>query len=89
MERASPGLFCQLILIPLLRRQRILAQVAGHELPVIKLLPPLVLSEADLDWILRGFAEVIGDGASLAGMLDLGRTLASHALRARAAADPG
>ena len=89
MDRASPGLFCQLILIPLLRRHRILAQVAGHDLPVIKLLPPLVLSEADLDWTLRGFAEVIGDGGSLAGMLDLGRTLATHALRARAEAYPG
>jgi ornithine--oxo-acid transaminase len=86
MDRASPGLFCQLILIPLLRRQRILAQVAGHDLPVIKLLPPLVLSEADLDWTLRGFAEVIGDSRSLAGMLDLGRTLAAHALQSRAEA---
>jgi len=86
MDRASPGLFCQLILIPLLRRQCILAQVAGHDLPVIKLLPPLVLSEADLDWTLRGFAEVIGDSRSLAGMLDLGRTLAAHALQSRAEA---
>ena len=84
MDRASPGLFCQLILIPLLRRERILAQVAGHELPVIKLLPPLVLSEADLEWTLRGFAEVIGDSQSLGSMVDLGRTLAAQALRARA-----
>jgi ornithine--oxo-acid transaminase len=84
MDQASKGLFCQLILIPLLLRHRILAQVAGHELPVIKLLPPLVLSESDLDWTLRGFAEVIGDSHSLGGMLDLGRTLAAQALRARA-----
>ena len=89
MDRASPGLFCQLILVALLRRQRILAQVAGHELPVIKLLPPLVLSEADLDWTLRGFAAVIGDSQSLGTMVDLGRTLATHALRARAEAHPG
>jgi ornithine--oxo-acid transaminase len=86
MDQASKGLFCQLILIPLLQRQRILAQVAGHELPVIKLMPPLVVSEADLDWILRGFAEVIGDSQSLGRMFDLGRTLAAHALRARAGA---
>ncbi|HLT02441.1 MAG TPA: aspartate aminotransferase family protein [Geminicoccaceae bacterium] len=84
MEQASPGLFCQLILIQLLQRQRILAQVAGHRLPVIKLLPPLVLSEADVDWILDGFAEVIADGRSLGGMLGLGRNLAAQALRARA-----
>ncbi|MGH6897426.1 MAG: aspartate aminotransferase family protein [Geminicoccaceae bacterium] len=88
MDQASKGLFCQLILIPLFKRQRILAQVAGHEMPVIKLLPPLVLSEPDLDWILRAFAEVIGDSQSLGSMLDLGRTLAGHALRARAGATP-
>jgi ornithine--oxo-acid transaminase len=86
MDQASKGLFCQLILIPLLERQRILAQVAGHELPVIKLLPPLVLSESDLDWTVRGFAEVIGDSQSLGRMFGLGRTLATHALRARAGA---
>jgi ornithine--oxo-acid transaminase len=84
MDRASKGLFCQLVLIPLLRDHRILAQVAGHDLTVIKLLPPLVLSEEDLDWTVRGFAAVIGDSRSLARLVDLGRTLAGHALRKRA-----
>jgi ornithine--oxo-acid transaminase len=81
MDRASKGLFCQLILIPLLRDHHILAQVAGPGSPVIKLLPPLVLSEQDLDWTVRGFAAVIGDSQSLASLVDLGRTLAGHALR--------
>jgi ornithine--oxo-acid transaminase len=84
MDRARKGLFCQLVLVQLLRHYRILAQVAGHDLPVIKLLPPLVLSEQDLDWILRGFAAVIGDSHSLASLAGLGRTLAGHALRTRA-----
>jgi ornithine--oxo-acid transaminase len=86
MDRAAKGLFCQLILVQLLRDHRILAQVAGHDLPVIKLLPPLVLDEPDLEWILRGFAAAIGDSHSLAGLVGLGRTLAGHARRARAAA---
>ena len=43
LEKANKGLFCQLILIPLFKRHRILAQVAGHDMPVIKLLPPLVI----------------------------------------------
>ena len=72
------------MLIQLLRHHRILAQVAGHDLPVIKLLPPLVISEQDLDWILRGFAAVIGDSQSLASLAGLGRKLAGHALRTRA-----
>lgn len=84
MEQASKGLFYQLILIRLLQRHGILAQVAGHELPVIKLMPALIESEADVDWIEQGFAEAIGDSQSLGSLLDLGRTLAGHALRARA-----
>ena len=84
MDRASKGLFCQLVLIQLLRHHRILAQVAGHELPVIKLLPPLVLDQQDLDWTLRAFAAVIGDSQSLASLASLGRELAGHALRTRA-----
>jgi hypothetical protein len=32
------------------------------------------------------FGEVIGDSRSLGSMLDLGRTLAAHALRVRAGA---
>jgi ornithine--oxo-acid transaminase len=85
MDRATKGLFCQLVLIQLLRDHRILAQVAGHDLPVIKLLPPLVLDEQDLEWTLRAFAAVIGDSQSLTSLVRLGRELAGHALRTRAA----
>jgi ornithine--oxo-acid transaminase len=86
MDRASKGLFCQLILIQLLRSHRVLAQVAGHDLPVIKVLPPLVIGEHDVKWLLRAFAAVIGDSQRLASLASLGRELAGHALRARAAA---
>lgn len=84
VERANKGLFCQLVLIPLLTQHRILAQVAGHAMPVIKLLPPFVISEDDRLWIENAFAQVVGDSQSLAGVWDLGRTLAGHALRERA-----
>jgi ornithine--oxo-acid transaminase len=86
LEEASPGLFCQLILVPLFARHRILAQVAGHGMPVIKLLPPLVVSEADVDWIETGLEDVVRASHSLGAVWDLGRTLASHAVKARTAA---
>ena len=44
LEKATKGLFCQMVIIPLFTRHRILSQVAGHEMYVIKLLPPLCLS---------------------------------------------
>ena len=86
LDKANKGLFCQLILIPLFKRHRILAQVAGHSMPVIKLLPPLVLSEADAEWIETAFEDVVGDSHALGAIWDLGRTLAGHALKSRAGA---
>ncbi len=84
VEQASKGLFCQLLLIPLLARHHILAQVAGHAMPVIKLLPPFVIGDDDRLWIEQAFEQVVRDSQDLAGVWDLGRTLAGHALRERA-----
>lgn len=86
LDRANKGLFCQLILIPLFKKHRILAQVAGHNMPVIKLLPPLVLSDADVTWIEDAFEDVVADSHALGAVWDLGRTLAGHALKSRAGA---
>src|SRR5690606_32328257 len=44
LHKVDQSLFCQAILIPLLTDHRVLAQVAGHHMDVIKLIPPLVLS---------------------------------------------
>jgi ornithine--oxo-acid transaminase len=49
VERAQQGLFAQFVVIPLFTQHRILSQVAGHGLNVIKAIPPLVLSEQDVD----------------------------------------
>src|SRR3954469_13450993 len=49
IERAQQGLFAQFVLIPLFSQHRILSQVAGHGLNVIKAIPPLVLTEQDVD----------------------------------------
>lgn len=83
LDKAGRGLFCQLLLIPLLRRHRILAQVAGHDLPVIKLLPSLVISDSDVESIEIAFEQVLRQSESLGAIWDLSRTLVSHALRAR------
>jgi ornithine--oxo-acid transaminase len=49
LERVQPALFSQLVVVPLFTDHRILSQVAGHGLNVIKGLPALVLSEDDVD----------------------------------------
>jgi ornithine--oxo-acid transaminase len=49
LEAAQPGVFAQLVVVPLFARHRILTQVAGHRMNVVKALPPLVLEESDVD----------------------------------------
>jgi ornithine--oxo-acid transaminase len=59
LDRIQPGLFAQVVVIPLFKEHRILSQVAGHKIPVIKAIPPLTISEADLDWFAEALDETI------------------------------
>jgi len=49
LERMQPGLFAQLVIGPLFTKHRILTQVAGHNMAVLKVLPPLVVTDEDVD----------------------------------------
>ncbi|MBX2813847.1 MAG: aspartate aminotransferase family protein [Myxococcales bacterium] len=89
LQKVNRGLFCQLVLVPLLKEYKILAQVAGHEMPVIKLLPPLVISRSDCDWIQRGLNATIADCHRVPGAIwELGTHLASQALSPHRKAKP-
>jgi acetylornithine/succinyldiaminopimelate/putrescine aminotransferase len=57
VERRQPGLFAQLVTVPLFRDHRVLTQVAGHHMNVVKALPPLVIGEDEL----RRFASALGE----------------------------
>jgi ornithine--oxo-acid transaminase len=49
IERMQPGLFAQLVVQPLFSEHRILTQVAGHKMAVVKVLPPLVVTDGDVE----------------------------------------
>ena len=49
IERAQRGLFAQLVVVPLFTKRHILTQVAGHDMAVIRILPPLVLTDEDVE----------------------------------------
>lgn len=49
IERMQRGLFAQLVVGPLFSKHRILSQVAGHNMAVIKVLPPLVVTDEDVE----------------------------------------
>lgn len=84
LEAANKGLFCQMITIPLFKEHRILTQVAGHGMNVVKLLPPLNLTQKDRDTIVAAFDKTIADTHQIPGSIwDLGKNLASHALKGK------
>jgi ornithine--oxo-acid transaminase len=49
IEKAQRGLFAQLVVVPLFTQHRILSQVAGHDMAVIRILPPLVVTDDDVE----------------------------------------
>ena len=65
LDRVQPGLFAQVVVVPLFREHHILSQVAGHGIPVIKGIPPLTVDEADLEWFANALDETIGNAQRL------------------------
>jgi ornithine--oxo-acid transaminase len=55
VERRQPGLFAQLVTVPLFHEHHIFCQVAGHRMNVIKALPALTVEEQEL----RRFADAL------------------------------
>ena len=59
IHKLDKSLFPQAAIIPLLDEHHILTQVAGNEIDVVKLLPPFVISDDDVQWFLKSFEEVL------------------------------
>ncbi len=66
-EAAQKGLFAQLVVMSLLADHRILTQVGGPGVNIIKLLPPLIIGDEEVEVIIRAFDEVMSDAARLRG----------------------
>jgi acetylornithine/succinyldiaminopimelate/putrescine aminotransferase len=77
----SKDLFPQLIVVPLMRDHRILTQTSGHHQDIVKLLPPLILKDEDIDYFISGFESVLESAHKFPGAIwDLGKTLAKAAV---------
>jgi ornithine--oxo-acid transaminase len=61
LHKLNFGVFGQMIIIPLLQKHRILAQVAGYHTEVIKFLPPMTVTKEDMDWFLGAMREILDD----------------------------
>jgi len=85
LDAAQKGLFAQLVVVPLFQKHRILSQTSGHDQPVIKFLPPLVIGDAERQAIARAVDDVLGDTEQIGGAIwSFGKTLARAALRTKA-----
>lgn len=84
LQRARKGLFAQMVVVPLLHKHRILTQVSGDHLEVIKLIPPLVVGQDEVDRFVSAFTQVMDDAHNGGGLMwDFGRTLIKQAVAAR------
>jgi ornithine--oxo-acid transaminase len=84
VERAQPGLFAQLVTVPLFHEHRILCQVAGHRMNVVKALPPLVIDEADIRRFAAALEEVVAAAERVpSAMARFGWRMAREAARTR------
>ncbi|MFF0273665.1 MULTISPECIES: aspartate aminotransferase family protein [unclassified Streptomyces] len=84
LQAARKGLFAQMVVVPLLQRHRILTQVSGDHLEVIKLIPPLVVDEADVERFVTAFTAVMDEAHGGGGLMwDFGRTLVKQAVAQR------
>ncbi|MBO0769165.1 MAG: aminotransferase class III-fold pyridoxal phosphate-dependent enzyme, partial [Solirubrobacterales bacterium] len=85
IRMASEGLFPQLVVIPLHRDHGVITMAAGKN-DVIKLLPPLTLSEGEADRFLEALDTVLGDCESGASKnWEVVRDIATSTLRRKPA----
>ncbi|HZQ81946.1 MAG TPA: aspartate aminotransferase family protein [Gaiellaceae bacterium] len=59
LDRAQRGLFAQLVVVPLFTDHHILTQVAGHDMAVVRILPPFVLEDGDVDEFAGALRETV------------------------------
>ena len=83
LQKARVGLFAQMVVVALFQRHRILTQVSGDHMEVIKLIPPLMIGEAEVKLFVDGLTDVLDDASKGSGLMwDFGRTLIKQAVRA-------
>ncbi|MEZ0231147.1 MAG: aspartate aminotransferase family protein [Planctomycetota bacterium] len=81
LQKANKGLFGQMITTALMQQHRVLTQVAGHNLSVLKLSPPLVVSDAELIRFSSALRDVLAEcGRFPGGIWDFGLGLVKRAL---------
>ena len=88
LERLQTGIFSQLVVVPLFSDHQVLIQVAGHNMNVVRALPPLVLSEEDVDWFAGALDAVVARARRMPTAMTRFALNAARAGRGRARKEP-
>lgn len=87
LHKVDRVLFAQMIVTQLLSQHRILTQVAGHAMDVVKILPPLIIGEREVDRFVEALDQVLLECRKFPGpMWEIGNNFVRHALRSRKSA---
>jgi len=82
LHKMEVNLFTQMVVTSLLSRHRILTQVAAHGLDTLKILPPLTITEKEVNMFVSALDAVLRDCRKFPGPLwDLGANFFRHSLR--------
>jgi len=88
IHAVDKGLFPQMIVTPLMQKHRILTHVAGHNLDIVKALPPLIIGETEINRFVHAIDNVLEDCTRLPGpMWDFGKNLVQTAIKQRKSSD--
>jgi 4-aminobutyrate aminotransferase-like enzyme len=89
LHKIDKVLFAQMIVTQMLSKHRILTQVAGHAMDVMKILPPLIISEREVDMFVNALDDVLTECRKFPGpMWELGNNFVRAALGSRKSAEP-
>ena len=84
LHGARTGLFSQAVVGALYHRHGILTQVSADHAEVVKLLPPLIIGDDEVQQFLTAFADVMDDAHRTRGLVfDFGRTVVAQKLSRR------
>jgi acetylornithine/succinyldiaminopimelate/putrescine aminotransferase len=82
LHRVERELFAQMLVTSLFAKHRILTQIAGHAMDVIKILPPLIIGEPEIERFVTALDAVLSDCRKFPGPIwDLGANFIRHSLK--------
>src|SRR6478672_1042497 len=81
LHKIDKVLFAQMVVTQMLSKHRILTQVAGHAMDVLKILPPLIIGEKEVDMFVNALDDVLTECRKFPGpMWEIGQNFVRHAL---------